>query len=81
MPLSKDSLLAYLQGHLRVDLTGVDEQTELFSSGRIDSFAMVDLLVFLEKETGAKLGPEDIDVDNFDSIARILAFAAAREHG
>lgn len=81
MPLSKDSLLAYLQGHLRVDLSGVDEQTELFSSGRIDSFAMVDLLVFLEKETGAKLGPEDIDVDNFDSIARILAFAAARERG
>lgn len=79
MPLSRDSLLEYLQGHLRLDLRGVDDQTELFSSGRIDSFAMVDLLVFLEKHTGAKLGPEDIDVDNFDSIARILAFAAARE--
>lgn len=79
MPLSKDSLIQYLQGHLRVDLTGVGDDTELFSSGRIDSFAMVDLLVFLEKETGAKLGPEDIDVDNFDSIARILRFAATRE--
>ena len=79
MSLSRDSLLEYLQGHLRLDLRGVDDQTELFSSGRIDSFAMVDLLVFLEKHTGAKLGPEDIDVDNFDSIARILAFAAARE--
>lgn len=79
MPLSRDSLVEYLQGHLRLDLGGVEDDTELFSSGRIDSFAMVDLLVFLEKETGAKLGPEDIDVDNFDSIARILAFAAARE--
>lgn len=79
MPLSRDALIEYLQGHLRIDLRDVGDDTELFSSGRIDSFAMVDLLVFLEKHTGARLGPEDIDVENFDSIRRILAFAAARE--
>jgi acyl carrier protein len=79
MDLSRDVLLAHLQGHTRADLGKIDDDEALFSSGLVDSFAMVDLLLFLEKHTGARLGPEDVDVDNFDSIRRILAFAAARE--
>ena len=55
MALTKPELLAYLEGHARDDLSEVDEDTELFSSGLIDSFAMVDLLLFLEKHTGAKI--------------------------
>ena len=33
---------------------------------------------FLEKHTGARLGPEDISLDNLDSVQRILAFAASK---
>jgi acyl carrier protein len=77
MALTRDELVGYLHKQLRVDVSKVDDDTELFSSGKIDSFAMVDLLVFLEKQTGAKLGPEHITVENFDSIHRILAFAEA----
>ncbi len=75
MALTKDALLTYLQKKLRVDVSKVDDDSELFSSGLIDSFAMVDLLVFLEKQTGSKLGPEHITVENFDSVSRILSFA------
>ena len=77
MALNKEELLGYLKKKLRVDVSKVDDGTELFSSGLIDSFAMVDLLVFLEKQTGSKLGPEHITVENFDSVQRILDFAAA----
>ena len=79
MGLSRDLLLAHLQGHSRADLGKLDDDAALFSTGLVDSFAMVDLMMFLEKHTGARLGPEDIDVDNLDSIRRILAFATARE--
>jgi acyl carrier protein len=71
--------LQYLEDSASVDLADIDDNTELFSSGLVDSFAMVDLLVFLEKHTGAKLGPEDISLENFDSVERILAFAAAHQ--
>lgn len=81
MALTREALRTYLEDHARVDLSEIGDETELFSSGRVDSFQMVDLLVFLEKETGARLGPEDISVENFDTIQRILDFAAAKEAG
>ncbi len=79
MALTRESLREYLSTKTRRDLSKVDDDAELFSSGLIDSFAMVDLLVFLEKSAGTKLGPEDINLDNLDSVNRILGFAAA--HG
>lgn len=76
MALTRDALIQYLEEKARVDLSSVEDETELFSSGLVDSFAMVDLLVFLEKHTGTKMGPEDITLDNLDSVKRILSFAS-----
>ncbi len=79
MSLTRDALVDYLANQAGADMDGVEDATPLFSSGMVDSFAMVDLLMFLEKHTGTKLGPEDIDLENLDSLERILAFAAARK--
>lgn len=81
MSLSRKALLDYLSQHTRSDLSDLHDDAELFSSGVIDSFAMVDLMVFLERQTGARLGPEDVSIDNFDTVARIMAFAAAKTKG
>lgn len=81
MALTKSDLLEHLADHARDDLSEVTEDTELFSTGLIDSFAMIDLLLFLEKHTGSKLGPEDMDVDNLDTIGRILKFVESRRKG
>lgn len=79
MALTRDALVEYLTEHAGADMDGVTDDAPLFSSGMVDSFAMVDLLMFLEKHTGTKLGPEDIDLDNLDTLERILAFVAARK--
>ncbi len=81
MALTKSDLLKHLEDHARDDLSEVTEDTELFSTGLIDSFAMIDLLLFLEKHTGSKLGPEDMDVDKLDTIGRILSFVERRKKG
>lgn len=78
MALTREALREYLATKTRDDLSTVSDDAELFSTGLVDSFAMVDLLVFLEKHTGTRLGPEDIDLDNLDSVTRILAFAASQ---
>jgi len=72
------ALAAPFTNAARVDLSDVADDTALFSSGLVDSFAMVDLLVYLEQETGKKMNPEDISLDNLDSLSRILQFAAAQ---
>ncbi len=76
MTLSKQLLLEFVEGKLGVDVADVDEDTPLFSSGRIDSASMVDLIVFVESEGNVKFGPDDITLDHLDSIGSILRFVA-----
>lgn len=73
MSLSRDQLLEFFVQH-RVDVAKVEDETPLFSSGTVDSFAIVELLMFLEPHVGHALGADDINLDNLDSIGRILRF-------
>lgn len=78
MALSKESLLEFMEGTLGVDTASVDEQTELFSSGIIDSAGMVELVEFVESKGNVSFGPDDLTLDHLDSIGRILRFVAER---
>ena len=72
--LDSDSLLAFLEEDLGVDIDGVDAETPLFSSQLVDSFALVTLMMHLEKATGIRIAPADVNLDNMDSIGRMLAY-------
>jgi acyl carrier protein len=39
----------------------------------------VDLIVFVESEMGVKIEPEEVVIENFDSVAQILRFAASKK--
>ncbi len=78
MALSKERLLDFMEGTLGVETAAVDEHTELFSSGIIDSAAMVELIEFVECEGKVTFSPDDLTLDHLDSISRILSFVADR---
>ena len=78
MGLSSDAILGYLTGTLNVDVADLGEDTHLFSTGRVDSFSMIDLITYIEAETGASIPPGDITLDNFDSVGRIVNYVASR---
>jgi acyl carrier protein len=40
----------------------------------IDSLGIVELISFLEREYGIKVGDDDLDPENFRSVAHIVAF-------
>lgn len=52
--------------------------TPLFSSGALDSVAMLDLIAFIEKATGMEIRADEVTLDNFDTAERILRFAGER---
>jgi acyl carrier protein len=79
MAMTAESLAAYLQDNMGVDADDIDADTPLFSSGLLDSFSMVDLIMHIEQSAQIKLNPSDIQLENLDSINRILAFVAAVE--
>jgi acyl carrier protein len=61
---------------LHVDVPSVD--TDLFDAGILDSLAFVELLLQLEREFAVKATLDDLEMDNFRSVARIAGFVAAR---
>ena len=72
--LDRSELVTFIITNLGVDEDTISDETLLLSSGLIDSFGMVELLVFVEGRTGASIDPGDVNFDNFDSVERILRF-------
>ena len=75
MSLTYGKLIGYLRDSLNID--SADGESELFSSGLLDSVSMVNLLAFIEQSAGIAIRAEDVTLENFDTPARILRFAEA----
>lgn len=56
----------------------VDLDTDLFEAGILDSFGVVDLLSFIERETGLVLADEDLEDARFASVAGIAEVLAGK---
>lgn len=74
MTITRDSLINYLQNELALNVSAVSDDTALFSDGHLDSFSVGDLLMYLEENGEFTVEPEEVVVENIDSISRILDF-------
>ena len=71
-----DRIVRVFSGPLNLDIPSDD--TDLFESGVLDSLAFVELLLHLEREFGVTTSIDDLEVENFRSIARIVEFVSSR---
>lgn len=74
--LTQNDLIEFLETDLGVDTDGLDAETPLFSSQLVDSFALVTLMMFLEREAGIRISPADVNLDNMDTIGRMLRYVS-----
>jgi acyl carrier protein len=74
MSIFEVKLRVFLESELMVEIDEVDRDTHLFTDGYVDSFSLLCLVKFLEESSNIRLTPEDLTLDNFDSIARISGF-------
>ena len=74
----RGGLRAQLSDNFHLNADSVDDETLLFSSGMLDSFVLLEIVSFVEQVTGAPVRAIDINLDNFDSIARIAAYVQQR---
>lgn len=72
----RDRISRVLSDVLNLDVPSTD--TDLFDTGVLDSLAFVNLLLHLEREFGVTTSLEDLEIDNYRSIARIADFVGAR---
>ena len=73
----KDAILNYIKKEYldedEADDMTLDENTPLISSGIVDSFRMVSLKRFLEKQYAVKLPDEEATPQAFDTVTNIIA--------
>jgi acyl carrier protein len=56
----------------------IDEHTDLLLSGIVDSLGVFRIVQWLEERTGITVEPVDVTLENFQSVAAVVRFVAAR---
>jgi len=72
----RERIAGVISGALNIEAPSFD--TNLFDAGVLDSLAFVELLVQLEQEFGVTTSVDDLEADNFQSIASIADFIESR---
>ena len=72
----RERIARLLTGILSVEIPSAD--TDLFDTGVLDSLAFVELILHLEREFGVTTSVDDLEINNFRSIARIASYVTAR---
>jgi acyl carrier protein len=57
-----------------VDRDEIDLDKSMIDDGIIDSFGLIEIATFMEKEFEMKVGEEKMIRDNFGSVNKIVAF-------
>jgi acyl carrier protein len=70
-----------LRHFARRGLKAIDETTSLVKSGLLDSFGILDLVLYLESEYRVRLQDRDVVPENFENLALIRRLLERAEPG
>jgi acyl carrier protein len=69
----KEKLIEFIKGEYLEDSdTEISEDTKLISSGLIDSFSLVSLQSYIEKEFGKRIPAPKITAESFDTVRQMI---------
>jgi D-alanine--poly(phosphoribitol) ligase subunit 2 len=68
------------ENNRRTEAIEINEDTDLFKSGAIDSFGLVDLIVYIESETGCVVKLADTDPGEFSLVRGLCRIALNGDH-
>jgi len=77
----RETIRAFVSSNLNIfgdDVTFTDADN-IFQSGLVSSLFAVQLIAFLEKQFGIRIANEDMNIANFSSIDRMVAFVEAKQ--
>lgn len=77
MAITAQTLIEFLKDSLNVE-EEIGEETELFSTGILDSVAMLNVISFVEEKARVEISPGDVTLDNFDTVSRILGYVESQ---
>lgn len=77
----RDVLVRYISRELlnEAEVRQGLEEVDLLMSGMVDSLGVTSLIFFIEQEFGVEIPPEDVTIENFQSVLAIEAYLRGRE--
>jgi acyl carrier protein len=77
----EQDLLDFVRTRSHAQKLPVDADTLLFSDGILDSLAVFEMTAFVEQRAGVKFASADINLDNLDSVRRVLRYVNSKHEG
>ena len=82
--MEKQAVMAAIRSYieekiLEGDADSLDENTELLELGILDSFAIVELLSFIESDFGVQIGLDAVAPEKFSTISVIADLVVANQ--
>ena len=68
-------LRAFFSEKLSVEVSSLD--ADLVQTGILDSLGLVELLAYIEKEFETEISLDDVEIENFHSVAKIAEYVDA----
>ncbi len=79
--MDRETLKSRVRAHLtenNVHGNEFGDDDDIFETGVLDSLAFADFLGFLDEEFSVVVERHDLDIEDFQSVDRIVAFLASR---
>ena len=75
----KDKIRKFIVERFLYGKGDIKDEDSLFESNIVDSFGIMELCAFIEKEFNVSINPSEITVENFDSIKKMCAFIESKK--
>lgn len=73
-----ETLLEFIRTELLDDMDDIEMDENLLADGMVDSLGMVRMMGFIEQAFSVTVPPEDMTIQNFRTVERVVAYLAER---
>jgi len=74
--VTTDQIIQLLAERVHIEAPSVE--TDLMGAGLLDSLSLVELMTGLEEQFDIRISFDEIEIDNFSSVARIVEYVNMR---
>jgi len=75
----KEKIKEFIINNFLKNKLSLKDSDDLFESNIIDSFGMLELMAFIQKEFSISIGPSEIKIGNFSSVDKITQFIEQKQ--
>ena len=77
----REKIRAIIENNLKIFDSDVEfsDDDHIFRKGFVDSLFAVKLLAYLEQEFNIKIGNQDLNIENFHSVNKIMSFIKSKQ--